>query len=396
MRKFAHENEAVAKIFEAIKSGDEAQAKEAWDAFRNSIAEELKNEYMEAIASNDDAVLAQRGYRTLTAQEKKWYNKVIDAMKSNEPKQAFTAILGGENEEDLMPTTIIENVAKELQEEHPLLKKINFQYVGYLTKWVLNDHSTQKAQWGTITAEIAKEITSAFKVIDINQNKLSAFAVIEHGMLDLGPVFLDKYIRAALHEAMACGLEAGIISGTGKDEPIGLIRDIHEGVSVSSTTGYPLKTAIPVKSFAPAEYGALVARLAKTEKGKARKFAKVNLICSMNDYLTKIMPATTILNTSGAYVNNLFPFATDVIVSNEVEDGKAVMFLDKEYFAAVGGSKNNVIEYSDEYKFFEDQRAFKVKLYGTGRATDDTCALYLDISGLEPAYITVKNEVVTA
>lgn len=396
MNKFAHENEAVAKIFEAMKSGDEATAKEAWNEFRNSITEEIKKDYEEAIASNDEAVLAQRGYRQLTAPEKKWYNKLIDAMKSSNPKQAFTTIIGSDNEEDLMPTTIIENVAKDLQEEHPLLKKINFQYVGYLTKWVLNDHSAQKAQWGTITDEIAKEIVSAFRVININQSKLSAFAVIENGMLDLGPVFLDKYIRAALHEAMACGLEAGIISGTGKDEPIGLIRDIHEGVSVSSTTGYPLKEAIAVKSFSPAEYGALVARLAKTEKGKQRKFAKVNLVCSMTDYLTKVMPATTVLNTSGAYVNNLFPFATDVIVSNEVEDGKAVLFLDKEYFAAMGGSKNNVIEYSDEYKFFEDQRAFKVKLYGTGRATDNTCALYLDISGVEPAYITVKNEVVTA
>ena len=396
MNKFAHQNAAIAKIFEAMKSGDEAKAKEAWDEFRNSIVEEVKKDYEEAIAAKDEAVLAQRGYRQLTAQEKKWYGKVIDAMNSTNPKQAFTTLIGSENEEDLMPSTIIEDVFNNLVDEHPILNKINFQYVGYLTKWVLNDHSTQIAKWGTITAEIAQEITSAFKVIDINQSKLSAFAVIEHGMIDLGPRFLDKYIRAVLHEAMACGLEAGVINGTGKNEPIGLVRDIHEGVSVNSTTGYPMKEAIAVKSFAPAEYGPLVARLAKTEKGKQRKFAKVNLVCNMTDYLTKVMPATTALNTSGQYVNNLFPFATEVIISNELADGKALMFLDNEYFGAVGGSKNNVIEYSDEYKFFEDQRAFKVKLYGTGRATDNTCAIYLDISGLEPAYITVKNPEVTA
>ena len=396
MNKFAHQNAAIAKIFEAMKSGDEAKAKEAWDEFRNSIVEEVKKDYEEAIAAKDEAVLAQRGYRQLTAQEKKWYGKVIDAMNSTNPKQAFTTLIGSENEEDLMPSTIIEDVFNNLVDEHPILNKINFQYVGYLTKWVLNDHSTQIAKWGTITAEIAQEITSAFKVIDIHQSTLSAFAVIEHGMLDLGPRFLDKYIRAVLHEAMACGLEAGVINGTGKNEPIGLVRDIHEGVSVNSTTGYPMKEAIAVKSFAPAEYGPLVARLAKTEKGKQRKFAKVNLVCNMTDYLTKVMPATTALNTSGQYVNNLFPFATEVIISNELADGKALMFLDNEYFGAVGGSKNNVIEYSDEYKFFEDQRAFKVKLYGTGRATDNTCAIYLDISGLEPAYITVKNPEVTA
>ena len=72
------------------------------------------------------------------------------------------------------------------------------------------------------------------------------------------------------------------------------------------------------------------------------------------------------------------------------------MFIDGEYFLGAGGGKNGVIEYSDEYKFLEDQRVFKVKQYATGRAFDNTSALYLDISGLEEAYITVKETTVTA
>ena len=39
---------------------------------------------------------------------------------------------------------------------------------------------------------------------------------------------------------------------------------------------------------------------------------------------------------------------------------------------------------------------FKIKQYGAGRAYDNTAALYLDISKLEPAYITVKHTEVTA
>jgi hypothetical protein len=62
----------------------------------------------------------------------------------------------------------------------------------------------------------------------------------------------------------------------------------------------------------------------------------------------------------------------------------------------MGGSKNGVIEYSDEYKFIEDMRYFKIKQYGAGRAFDNTSALYLDISGLKEAYITVKETTVTA
>ena len=398
MIKFANQSEASVKLAAAMKSGDENKIQEAWNDFHNSVVEQVKADFAEVQESKDAAVLAQRGYRQLTSKETAWYQKVIDALKSTNPKQAFTAIIGSDNEDDLMPTTIIEDVYKHLRDEHPLLGAINFQYVGYITKWILNDHSAQNAVWGKITDEIIKEITSSFKVIDIDQNKLSAYAIIEMGMLDLGPTFLDGYIRAVLAEAIFAGLEEAIVAGTGVNMPIGLKKDIHEGVSYSSSTGYPDKEKIVVKSFAPAEYGALVARMAVTENGRRRKFASVGLIVNMVDYLTKVMPATTVLNAEAKFVNNLFPFPTTVYISDEVDDGEAILFLENEYFMGMGGSKNGVIEYSDEYKFLEDQRVFKVKQYGAGRAYDNTSALYLDISGLNPAFITVRNveESVTA
>lgn len=398
MIKFANQNEYSEKLTAAMKSGDEKQIQEAWENFSNAIVEQVKADFAEVQESKDAAVLASRGYRQLTSKETAWYQKVIDAMKSPNPKQAFTAIIGSDNEDDQMPTTIIEDVYKNLQEDHPLLKAINFQYVGYITKWILNDHSAQNAVWGKITDEIIKEITSSFKVIDINQNKLSAYAIVEIGMLDLGPTFLDAYIRTVLAEAIFAGLEAAIVSGNGVNQPIGLIKNISEGVSVSSTTGYPDKDKVAIKSFTPAEYGAILAQMATTEDGKKRKFTEVGLIVNQTDYLTKVMPATTVINANGTYVNNLFPFPTTVYVCNELDDGDAVLFLKNEYFMGMGGAKNGVIEYSDEYKFLEDQRVFKIKQYGAGRAFDNTSALYLDISGLEPAYITVRNieEVTTA
>jgi HK97 family phage major capsid protein len=397
MIKFANEKEYQQKILAAMKSGDETEIKEAWESLHNSIAEQVKADFADLQESHDAAVLAQRGYRQLTSKETKWYQKVISALKSTDPRQAFTAIIGSDKEDDLMPTTIIEDVYKNLQEDHELLKAINFNAVGYTTKWILNDHATQTAVWGDITEEIKKEITSAFEVIDVDQFKLSAFAVIELGMLDLGPAFLDGYIRQCLYEALAAGLELAIVAGTGAKQPTGLIRNIAKDVSFNKETGYPAKEQIAVTSFTPAEYGALVARLATTEKGKKRKFTEVCLICNQNDYLTKVMPATTVLNANGVYVNDLFPVPTKVFVSNALEDGQAVLFLNGEYFMGIGGSKNGVIEYSDEYKFIEDQRVFKIKQYGTGRAFDNTSALFLDISGLEPAYITVRNlEIATA
>lgn len=391
MIKLSNQNEAINALVAAMKSDNEDEIKQAWADLHASIAESVKADFAELQETNDANILASRGYRQLTSKEKKWYNKVISALKSADPKQAFTTIIGSDNEDDLMPTTILEDVYRNLQDEYPLLQAINFQYVGYITKWILNDHSAQNAVWGKVTDEIIKEITSSFKVVDVDQNKLSAYAIIELGMLDLGPTFLDGYIRTVLAEALMAGLELGIVAGTGVNQPIGLIKDIHEGVSFSSVTGYPDKAKVAVTNFTPASYGALVAQMATTETGRKRKFKEVGLICNQNDYLTKIMPATTVLNTSGSYVNNLFPFPTTVYISNALEDGDAVMFLKDEYFMGIGGDKNGVIEYSDEYKFLEDQRAFKIKQYGTGRAFDNTSALYLDISKLEPAYITVKN-----
>ena len=384
MIKIGKTNESAVALAKAFKSGNEEEMTKAWELFAN----EMKEDYAEAIASNDSTIMAQRGFRQLTSKEVAFYEKFIESAKSSNPKQAFTTLLT--DNEDFMPETIIEDVFKDLEEEHQLLGKINFQNVSYLTTWLLNDHTSQTAVWGEITDEIAKEITSAFKSININQYKLSAFAVIEKGMLDLGPVFLDAYIRRCLKEALALGLEEAIINGTGNNMPIGLNRDIHEGVSVSGGV-YPLKGTEAVTDFTPASYGALLGKLTKKENGKNRRFGSVTLICNQNDYLTKIMPATTVLNANGAYVNNLFPFPTEVVISNVLEDGKAVLAVLPEYFMGIGGSKDGIIEYSDEYKFVEDQRAYKIKMYGTGRAEDNTSALYLDISKLDPAYITVKN-----
>ena len=382
--------EIAATMAAAMRSDDPEVQAAAWAQFHQSLTERLMADFEEVKQSNDSAILVQRGYRQLTTAETQWYQKLADAMRSANPKQAFVDIIGEDIEAEVMPETIIEDVYRNLQEEHPLLQKINFTYVKYATKWILNDHTATKAVWGKITDEITKQITSGFKVVAVNQSKLSAFAFIEKGMLDLGPTFLDAYVRAVLSEAMYCGLEYGIVAGTGVDEPIGVIRDIHEGVTVSTTDGYPKKTAVAVTKFDPASYGALLAQLAETEDGHKRSFAGVALLCNQKDYLTKIMPASTALTEDGRYVTGLFPFPTEVIITNEMADNEAAIGLLDEYDVLVGGEQNGVIEFSDEFKFVEDLRYFKVKQYATGRAFDNTSFILLNIQNLEPTYITVS------
>ena len=61
-----------------------------------------------------------------------------------------------------------------------------------------------------------------------------------------------------------------------------------------------------------------------------------------------------------------------------------------EYSLFVGGNRG--LQYSDEYKFLEDQRTFKMVQYANGKADDDTSFVVLDVSKLDPAYITVKTK----
>lgn len=383
-------NDIGEKMAKAMASGDPKQQAEAWGEFHSALIDQVRADAEDLREVQDREVLAARGYRQLTAREENWYKALAAAAQSDTPQTTFVEILGTDEEDSLMPETIIEDVYRNLKEEHPLLAKMNFQYTGYAVKWVLNDHTKQKAVWGKITDAIKKVITSAFKVIDVHQNKLSAYCFIELGMLDLGPVFMDGYIRTVLMEAIYNGLEAGAVSGSGVDEPIGMDRDIHKGVNFNTVTGYPKKTAVKVKDFTPTTYGALLNSFSKTEDGSQRKFSQVQLICNMSDYLTKIMPASTVMVEDGSYVNDRFPFPTEVIISNEMESGEALLGLLGEYSMFAGGKKGGRSDESTDFEFLDDNKYFKLVQYGTGRAFDNTSFMLMDISELDPLYRTVR------
>lgn len=387
-------NKAAAQLAAAFKTQDDAEMEKAWEAFGDEVCEKIRADFADYESAKNDSVLAQRGYRVLTSNEKAWYANVANALKSVDPKQAFIDILTSDDKNDIMPETIIEDVLKYLQETRPLLAKVKFQNAGFSTKWIINDNSVQRGGWGKIDASITDEIEGSLKVLVIEQSKYSAFCIIPLDILDMGPQFLDAFIRATLAEALGLGLEEAIVNGSGVNMPCGMMRNPNG--SFNQSTGYPAKTPVKVTSFAPAEYGTLVAKVAKTEKGKQRTFGSVGMLCNMSDYLTKIMPATTMLTANGGYASNLFPFPTEVIQCNAVPEGKAVLGILDDYTLAVGGKRNGNIEFDDSVKFLDDARTFKLVQHAAGRAYDDTSFIVLDISDLDPAYITVKNTATVA
>lgn len=392
--------EAAKQLVQAFKTDAEdsnafeGAVEAAFATFQQEVAEDLMQQFNEALETHDEQVLAQRGFPQLTQRETKYFEAVIAALKSANPKQELTrlATIGdGTGETDvktrMMPETIIDEILKDIEEAHPLLKVIGVTNVGYVTTWLRNKHTRQLAVWGVVESAITQEITSAFDIVSVTQGKLSCYAAVSQDMLNLGPRWMAAYVRTTMGEAMACGLEYGVVNGKGiKYEPIGLRRDILE--DVSQTTGYAVKVAIDVTGFTPAEYGALVAQMSVTDDGKVKQSVTgLTLVCNLNDYLTKIMPATTVLNVNGQYVNNLFPIPTNVVTSEFVETGEAILFLPAEYDLLAGGNRG--IEYSDEYQFLEDNRVFKVVQYAYGLPRWNTSALLLDISELAPAYVNV-------
>lgn len=381
---------AASQIVAAMNSGDQNEMMQAWELFGEEVAENIRRDFEQFRETKDNSVLAQRGYRVLTSAEQAWYKNVSAALKSATTKQAFIDILKSDDKDDLMPETIIDDVLRYLVETRPLLSKIRFQNAGFSTKWIINDNSVQRGGWGEIDAKITQEIKGSLKVIDIQQAKYSAFCVVPLDILDMGPQFLDAFVRATMAEALGLGLEEAIVKGTGISMPVGMMKNPNGAFEQS--TGYPDKTAVKVTSFAPAEYGPLVAKVTTTENGKQRTFSKVVLLCCMKDYLTKVMPATTVLSANGqGYVNNLFPFPTEPIVCNAVPEGKAVLGIAEDYTLAVGGSRNGNIEFDDSIGFLDDTRTFKLIQHAAGRSYDNTSFIVLDISALDPAYITVKN-----
>lgn len=384
-------NSQIAHELLNAKTTDEAEI--ALNKFAAQIAEDVKTDY-EALFNA--SVSKQRGVRNLSTKETKFYEKLVSACKDSNPKQKVEDLI---NVDGGMPETIIEDVYTGLVQEHPLLQHIEFRDVKYMTRWILSDNDeTSKAVWGKINKEITEQLEASFKVVDLVQNKLTAFFVVPNDMLDLGAQFIHAYVIQFLKEALALGLENGIINGKGGDtgEPVGLIRDIHKGVSVTSGVGYPKKAAIKVKSFGVDEYGKVLSKMAVRENGAQRNFTKVVMVVSPVTYLEKVMGATTQQVASGGYVNQVFPFPTEVITSVACAKDEAIIFVEKEYFFGVGTSKDGSITYSDEFKWLDDARTFKIKMHGCGMAYDNTSALLLDVSELEPFYFNVKNVVPVA
>lgn len=388
----------AASLAAALRSEDEKQLTEALATFCGDIEEAvLQQAQQEADARNQDAaVLAARGSHVLTSAEMNYYTKLGEAIKGGNANMAIT------NFAVAMPETIIDGVIGTIKRDHPLLDRINFVNTAYLTRFVMAADGNNMAVWGPVTSKITQEITGALRDMNLTLMKLSVFMCVSNDLVDLGPAWLDKYVRECLSEAIALALETGIVDGTGKDQPIGMTRDVSSTANVQNGV-YPRMTAAKLTKLDPASMGALVKDLCRTPgvPAKARTVDPGDLIFIVNpfDYWSKVMPATSFRRNDGTWAHDLLPIPADTFQSAGIEQGKAVLGIASKYFAGLGvTSKEGAIVKDDSVRFFEDEAAYKAKLQGNARPMDEYAFKLLDISDLETTTATlvqVVDEVVT-
>ena len=375
-------------MHEAFKANDNEAFSAAYEEMMQRVALDITEEYdqrfEELQGQMDERALEARGYKPLTSEEKKFYKALEESVKAKNPRQAI------ENGNLIMPDTTINRVFEELQTDHPLLRRLSYIPTGAAVKIIVNTNGYQAAQWGELCDDIVKEALAGFARVDSSLYKLSAFMPICKAMLDLGPVWIDNFVRKTLYEMFANGAEEGFVDGDGNGKPIGMSRQVGAGVTVTDGV-YPRKAEIVVKDLGPQTIGNLVSMIAVDPNGKPRRVRDLILLVNPLDYFQRVMPATTIMAPDGTYRNNVLPYPMDVIQSAAVPVGKAALGIGYRYLAMLGSERDGRIDYSDHYQFLQDNRVYLIKGYANGMPLDNNAFLWLDISGLQPLAYRVQQ-----
>lgn len=388
MKEAQQSIEQLKQELEQAAAGDDAKAvilaqQKLNEAQINQKAEEIAQRLMAEqrafdVEQADEQALVARGLRQLTSEEKEFYQKLIECGKSANPKQALN------DAKVTFPITTIERVFEDLRTDHPLLRYINFIYTGAVVKFVLNTNGYQKAVWGELCDEIVKEATSGFELVNADLYKLSAFIPVCKQALNLGPAWLDRYVREVLREMYVNGLVDGILNGTGKNEPIGMRRQVGPDVTVTGGV-YPLKEAITVNELNVQTLGNLLGQVAVDANGNTRAVRDVILVVNPADLYSKVDPALLYRRSDGTYTREL-PWPIAVIDDPAVPVGEAVFGLARRYAALMSSPEDEegFIDYSDHFQFLKDNRVYLVKGFANMFPKDNNAFLRLDISGLQP------------
>ena len=364
--KMKQAQEEALKILQ--ESEDKSQAVlDAIDKIASVQNEELIAEIKEQArrAESDTAYVKSLGLRVLSKEEKDFYEKFKDI------KQAITA-----DQIDILPTSIIDVTMENVKKESGILSDVNFAPAD-VKKWI-SAEKTGTYAWGALTASITGELSATIEGLDMEVNKLSVYLVIPKAISDLALPFVDRYFTAILQEALNDGLEYGYLQGKGKNEPIGIYKQIE---SVNEDQTHKDKTVnTTLTNFTPK--GLATAKKYLSKNG-LRTFNKLVLYCNPNDEADYVAPA--IYDSEGRLISSYKNLEVKSSANNP--QGKAALVIPNKY--TMGLSNFGIKEY-DQTKALDDADLVIGKGYANGRAVDDNVAFIFDVTKLEEYVQPVK------
>ncbi|MGX5517203.1 phage major capsid protein [Bacillus cereus] len=328
------------------------------EALATDVRTDILNQVNESMV--DRSIMQSRGANVLTSEEMKFFNAVVEE--------------GGFKSTETLPKTTQERIFDDLVEDHPFLQHIGLENLGAVTEFIYGDPEGA-AVWGPLFDGIKGQLNATFRKDSISQLKLTAFIPLANDMLKLGPVWVERYVRTMITEAMKVGLERGFVAGTGKNEPIGLLKD-PSGSVVNGV--YPDKKPVGTLTFEPGrktinELKGVVKLLAKklnadgSDADRPKNIAgKVVMVTNPFDTFD-IQANATIQNAAGVYVTSL-PFNPILTESVFVPQGKVLFFVKGQYVAAMGGTEP--IKKYEETLALEDATVYIAKQYATGKPKD--------------------------
>lgn len=383
MLKITDKTADAKKLFNAISAKEDAtpeQVNNALEAYVTAIAEDagsqVRAEYEELKNVTDNRVLEARGIPTLTAEETKFYNEVAKA--------------GGFDQDLVWPETIFEKVFEDLEKDHPLLRLINFQSTVGKVK-VIRSRRKGVAVFGPLHKDLEGQLDAEFDSTEYTQLALTAFMLISNDTLDLGPRWINRYVQLSLREAVSDIWEVKIVTGTGNNEPIGLLKDLDGAVTggvypdkASAGTLTFKDSATMVKEFAKvlktaSKYTHKIGDNDTEGEVKYRKVSgKVYLIVNPVNYYDIVARVTT-QNANGVFVSNL-PFISQdhIIESLDVPENKLIAFVDGEY-DATQSRPEKIATYKETFAM-KRATLYAIDMLGNGQPTNNDAAQVYDIA----------------
>ncbi|MFT4407913.1 phage major capsid protein [Bacillus cereus] len=360
--KFNNFEEKKLAFAKATQEGTAEEQSVALNSMIEALATDVRTDILNQVNESmvDRSIMQSRGANVLTSEEMKFFNTVVEE--------------GGFKSTETLPKTTQERIFDDLVEDHPFLQHIGLENLGAVTEFIYGDPEGA-AVWGPLFDGIKGQLNATFRKDSISQLKLTAFIPLANDMLKLGPVWVERYVRTMITEAMKVGLERGFVAGTGKNEPIGLLKD-PSGSVVNGV--YPDKKPVGTLTFEPGrktinELKGVVKLLAKklnadgSDADRPKNIAgKVVMVTNPFDTFD-IQANATIQNAAGVYVTSL-PFNPILTESVFVPQGKVLFFVKGQYVAAMGGTEP--IKKYEETLALEDATVYIAKQYATGKPKD--------------------------